>query len=163
MDRPRVALRDLDQIAVLSFDLSYPAGTQPQRLVFVTSFGTSDPTLVAGLEACCGGPGAVIFLLADGILLLYPFSQNFRALQSEVARHRYEQDGPAMPVASSFPLRLDPMLSSKVVCIAQLVMLGYSYGDAENALDAVRVNDTVLALEWLEARNVARSPYYKLG
>ena len=70
----RVALRDLEQIAVLSLDLSYPAGTQPQRLVFVTSFGTSDPTLVAGLEACCGGPGAVIFLLADGILLLYPFS-----------------------------------------------------------------------------------------
>ena len=35
-------------------------------------------------------------------------------------------------------------------------MLGYSYGDAENALDAVRVNDTVLALEWLEARNVVK-------
>jgi hypothetical protein len=87
---------------------------------------------------------------------LAELSQNFRALQSEVARHRYEQDGTAMPVASSFPLRIDPMLSSKVVCIAQLVMLGYSYGDAENALDAVRVNDTVLALEWLEARNVVK-------
>ena len=87
---------------------------------------------------------------------LAELSQNFRALQSEVARHRYEQDGTAMPVASSFPLRIDPMLSSKVVCIAQLVMLGYSYGDAENALDAVRVNDTVLALEWLEARNVMK-------
>ena len=78
---------------------------------------------------------------------LAELSQNFRALQSEVARHRYEQDGTAMPVASSFPLRIDPMLSSKVVCIAQLVMLGYSYGDAENALDAVRVNDTIVALE----------------
>ena len=87
---------------------------------------------------------------------LAELSQNFRALQSEVARHRYEQDGTAMPVASSFQLRIDPMLSSKVVCIAQLVMLGYSYGDAENALDAVRVNDTVLALEWLEARNVVK-------
>ena len=87
---------------------------------------------------------------------LAELSQNFRALQSEVARHRYEQDGTAMPVASAFPLRIDPMLSSKVVCIAQLVMLGYSYGDAENALDAVRVNDTVVALEWLEARRVVK-------
>ena len=87
---------------------------------------------------------------------LAELSQNFRALQSEVARHRYEQDGTAMPVASAFPLRIDPMLSSKVVCIAQLVMLGYSYGDAENALDAVRVNDTIVALEWLEARNVVK-------
>ena len=87
---------------------------------------------------------------------LAELSQNFRALQSEVARHRYEQDGTAMPVASSFPLRIDPMLSSKVVCIAQLVMLGYSYGDAENAIDAVRVNDAALAVEWLEARNVAK-------
>jgi len=87
---------------------------------------------------------------------LTELSQNFRALQSEVARHRYEQDGTAMPVASAFPLRIDPMLSSKVVCIAQLVMLGYSYGDAENALDAVRVNDTIVALEWLEARRVVK-------
>ena len=41
---------------------------------------------------------------------LTELSQNFRALQSEVARHRYEQDGTAMPVASAFPLRIDPML-----------------------------------------------------
>ena len=87
---------------------------------------------------------------------LAELSQNFRALQSEVARHRYEQEGTAMPVASAFPLRIDPMLSSKVVCIAQLVMLGYGYGDAEDALDAVRVNDTVVALEWLEARDAVK-------
>ena len=35
-------------------------------------------------------------------------------------------------------------------------MLGYAYGDAENAIDAVRVNDAALAVEWLEARNVAK-------
>ena len=87
---------------------------------------------------------------------LAELSQNFRSLQSEVAKHRYNQDGTQMPVASSFPIRIDPMLSSKVVCIAQLVMLGYSYGNSENAVDAVRVNDTILALEWLESRQVVK-------
>ena len=87
---------------------------------------------------------------------LQELSTNFRTLQSEVARHRYQQVGTHMPVASSFPVRIDPMLSSKVVCIAQLVMLGYSYGDAENSLDAVRVNDTIVALEWLEDRRVVK-------
>ena len=80
-------------------------------------------------------------------------SQNFRALQNEVARMRYEQEGVDMPVAAKFPVRIDPMLSSKVVVIAQLVMLGYSYADAEDSVDSVRVHDTELALEWLESRN----------
>ena len=83
-------------------------------------------------------------------------SANFRNLQSEVARMEYERDGTDMPVATRFPIRIDPALSSKVVCIAQVVMLGYAYGDAENAIDAVRVNDAALAVEWLEARNVAK-------
>ena len=83
-------------------------------------------------------------------------STNFRNLQSEVARMQYERDGTDMPVATRFPVRIDPALSSKVVCIAQVVMLGYAYGDAENAIDAVRVNDAALAVEWLEARNVAK-------
>ena len=83
-------------------------------------------------------------------------SANFRNLQSEVARMEYERDGADMPVATRFPIRIDPALSSKVVCIAQVVMLGYAYGDAENAIDAVRVNDAALAVEWLEARNVAK-------
>ena len=83
-------------------------------------------------------------------------SQNFRALQNEVARMRYEQEGVDMPVAAKFPVRIDPMLSSKVVVIAQLVMLGYSYADSEDAVDAVRVHDTELALEWLEGRNVRK-------
>ena len=76
-------------------------------------------------------------------------SQNFRALQNEVARMRYEQEGVDMPVAAKFPVRIDPMLSSKVVVIAQLVMLGYSYADAEDSVDSVRVHDTELALEWI--------------
>ena len=84
-------------------------------------------------------------------------SQNFRALQNEVARMRYEQEGVDMPVAAKFPVRIDPMLSSKVVVIAQLVMLGYSYADSEDAVDAVRVHDTELALEWLEGRNVRKT------
>ena len=83
-------------------------------------------------------------------------SANFRNLQSEVARMEYERDGTDMLVATRFPIRIDPALSSKVVCIAQVVMLGYAYGDAENAIDAVRVNDAALAVEWLEARNVAK-------
>ena len=83
-------------------------------------------------------------------------SANFRNLQSEVARMEYERDGADMPVATRFPIRIDPALSSKVVCIAQVVMLGHAYGDAENAIDAVRVNDAALAVEWLEARNVAK-------
>jgi hypothetical protein len=83
-------------------------------------------------------------------------SQNFRNLQSEVARMQYEQTGVDMPVATKFPVRIDPMLSSKVVCIAQIVMLGYAYADAEDAIDAVRVNDAQLAVEWLEARNVVK-------
>ena len=73
-------------------------------------------------------------------------SQNFRALQNEVARMRYEQEGVDMPVAAKFPVRIDPMLSSKVVVIAQLVMLGYSYADSEDAVDAVRVHDRSRAL-----------------
>ena len=70
---------------------------------------------------------------------------------------RYEQEGVDMPVAAKFPVRIDPMLSSKVVVIAQLVMLGYSYADSEDAVDAVRVHDTELALEWLEGRNVRKT------
>ena len=50
-------------------------------------------------------------------------SQNFRNLQSEVARMRYEQEGTEMPVATKFPIRIDPMLASKTVVIAQIVML----------------------------------------
>ena len=73
----------------------------------------------------------------------------------EVARMGYERDG-TDAVATRFPIRIDPALSSKVVCIAQVVMLGYAYGDAENAIDAVRVSDAALAVEWLEARNVAK-------
>ena len=69
---------------------------------------------------------------------------------------RYEQEGVDMPVAAKFPVRIDPMLSSKVV-IAQLVMLGYSHADSEDAVDAVRVHDTELALEWLEGRNVRKT------
>ena len=84
-------------------------------------------------------------------------SQNFRALQNEVARMRYEQEGVDMPVAAKFPVRIDPMLSSKVVVIAQLVMLGYSYADAEDSVDSVRVHDTELALEWLESRNARKT------
>lgn len=83
-------------------------------------------------------------------------SQNFRNLQSEVARMRYEQEGTQMPVASKLPIRIDPMLASKVVVIAQIVMLGYAYGDAENALDAVGVYDVAPAVEWLEARDVTK-------
>jgi hypothetical protein len=49
------------------------------------------------------------------------------------------------------------MLSSKVVVIAQLVMLGYSYADAEDSVDSVRVHDTELALEWLESRNARKT------
>ena len=90
-------------------------------------------------------------------------SQNFRALQNEVARMRYEQEGVDMPVAAKFPVRIDPMLSSKVVVIAQLVMLGYSYADSEDAVDAVRVHDTELALEWLEGRNVRKTSTLRSG
>ena len=32
------------------------------------------------------------------------------------------------------------------------LMLGYCYNDAEAAIDAVYVNDTHLAVEWLEVR-----------
>jgi len=70
---------------------------------------------------------------------------------------RYEQDGTDMPVACTFPVRIDPMLASKVVVVAQIVMLGYAYGDAENAVDAVMVYDVAVAVEWLEARDVRKT------
>lgn len=90
---------------------------------------------------------------------LSELSQNFRNLQTEVVRKEYERergDLMGMPVAVRVPVRIDPMLASKSVVIAQLVMVGYAYGDAEDALDAVMVNDVALALEWLEERNVRK-------
>lgn len=83
----------------------------------------------------------------------------FRQLQSEVARVRYEQEGFDMPVAMSLPVKISPELSSRVTVIAQLVMLGYSYEDGEMALDAVRVNDLHLALEWLEGRHATKTQF----
>jgi len=83
----------------------------------------------------------------------------FRQLQSEVARVRYEQEGFDMPVAMSLPVKISPELSSRVTVIAQLVMLGYSYEDGEMALDAVKVNDLHLALEWLEGRHATKTQF----
>jgi len=83
----------------------------------------------------------------------------FRQLQSEVARVRYEQEGFDMPVAMSLPVKISPELSSRVTVIAQLVMLGYSYEDGEMALDAIKVNDLHLALEWLEGRHATKTQF----
>jgi hypothetical protein len=80
-------------------------------------------------------------------------------LQGEVARVRYEQEGFDMPVAMSLPVKIAPELASRVTVIAQLVMLGYSYEDGEMALDAIRVNDLHLALEWLEGRHATKSQF----
>ena len=38
----------------------------------------------------------------------------------------------------------------------RLCAWGYSYGDAENAVDAVQVYDVAPAVEWLEARGVTK-------
>jgi hypothetical protein len=86
-------------------------------------------------------------------------SSAFRQLQGEVARVRYEQEGFDMPVAMSLPVKIAPELASRVTVIAQLVMLGYSYEDGEMALDAIRVNDLHLALEWLEGRHATKSQF----
>jgi hypothetical protein len=86
-------------------------------------------------------------------------SAAFRQLQGEVARVRYEQEGFDMPVAMSLPVKIAPELASRVTVIAQLVMLGYSYEDGEMALDAVRVNDLHLALEWLEGRHAPKTQF----
>ena len=86
-------------------------------------------------------------------------SSAFRQLQGEVARVRYEQEGFDMPVAMSLPMKIAPELASRVTVIAQLVMLGYSYEDGEMALDAIRVNDLHLALEWLEGRHATKSQF----
>lgn len=86
-------------------------------------------------------------------------SAAFRQLQGEVARVRYEQEGFDMPVAMSLPMKIAPELSSRVTVIAQLVMLGYSYEDGEMALDAIRVNDLHLALEWLEGRHATKTQF----
>jgi len=43
------------------------------------------------------------------------------------------------------PVRIDPALASRVVVIAQIVMLGYCYSDAEAAIDAVYVNGELTA------------------
>ena len=86
-------------------------------------------------------------------------SSAFRQLQGEVARVRYEQEGFDMPVAMALPVKIAPELASRVTVIAQLVMLGYSYEDGEMALDAIRVNDLHLALEWLEGRHATKSQF----
>jgi hypothetical protein len=86
-------------------------------------------------------------------------SSAFRQLQGEVARVRYEQEGFDMPVAMSLPVKIAPELASRVTVIAQLVMLGYSYEDGEMALDAIKVNDLHLALEWLEGRHATKSQF----
>lgn len=86
-------------------------------------------------------------------------SSAFRQLQGEVARVRYEQEGFDMPVGMSLPVKIAPELSSRVTVIAQLVMLGYAYEDGEMALDAIRVNDLHLALEWLEGRHATKTQF----
>jgi hypothetical protein len=87
-------------------------------------------------------------------------SSSFRNLQSEIAHAQYEREKAAgervrMPVASKFPVRIDPLLASRAVVVAQLVMLGYDYDDAEDAIDECGgVNDAGPALALLEARRV---------
>jgi len=51
-------------------------------------------------------------------------SETLLSITTCAATTRYEASGTDMPVATRLPVRIDPALASRVVVIAQIVMLG---------------------------------------